>query len=384
MRELLSFPVADYRKASLVPGQIVSLHPLFLAPESFDPIAISLNLRRNQGHVTPTGLRTVENPFYSKSDGRTVYKGLFSSPVHIYGPQAEAILKARIARIKEEGNFGGKATKDDIGFEIGQLSLLREYNPELISDREAPIWQIIGIGLTGEKIDIWRDGDNKQLDGYILLREFPFTHWRVADAFIDTAHPDIERELYRLQSIWRVSSREGVYIQATNRLGTGLSYLNNAHIVHGNLQWYWHDTFINKTYARPNPHNIALDGSLGDFEESLPDLYGHHKKDIDIQEILGAFSIYTLLIAKINPEMLEDSVFITSYIDTFLDSLPYDVKRRMSRSPQTKELINGYAFRLQLSRAGYRTMTRMEYFDDRFFIYAGPLLLNILEKVVSQ
>jgi len=380
----------EYNQYKLLPIEVTQVekehvivtHPDFQIGINSLPNKVDVFSKLEREYVTPTGLRTIELPpslLTEQDHSRIVLKGYGCSPVHIYGPKAEAAVARKIKVTHKDGDFG-KAADYDFIYEFRVLEQLRKFNPELIIDPNVPIWQLIGVGATGEEIIDVSEENPKLRKGLVVLRRFPYTHWRVADTFFDTASQNIESELIRLQSIWNVDSRAGVYVKAMKRLSQALSYMYNAHQLHGNLYWKWFDQELQRVYARPNPHNIGLDGSLGDFEIHDP-LYGCNETDIDIRETLGAFSIYTLLIAERNPELLSSSEFVSKLIATFNDELPIQLYRRIPDSRQSQQIIEDYEMRLHLAKSGKKTMNGMEYFDDSFFVQRGHLMIELLKNL---
>lgn len=361
-------------------GSVADLHPDFRCPNGIeDPVKVALSISHE--NLTPTGHRTLALPS-TEEIGRVIVKGYFPSPVHVFGKRANEELRHSLKFYSEEGDYAGKATEDDAIYEHEVLSKLRHHNPELISDNNAPIWQIIGLGNVGQEISIWRENDTRSRKHMLVYRRFPYTQWRVADVFVTDNLSLINHELNKLQSLWNVSERKGVYLKSLGRLARANGYLYNANLAHGNLYWGWFDKNNQCRYGRPNTHNIALDGSTGDFEK--PDKsYNPGTSNLNILESLGSFSTYLCLIGKMNPAYLLNEEFVSNAISTYRRNLPPRLRQRFARAEESKQLLSDYEMRLRISRSGKKTRNGMEYFDDTFFAEHGGDIITAIHKLIT-
>ena len=98
---------------------------------------------------------------------------------------------------------------------------------------------------------------------------------------------------------------------------------------------------------------------------------------------MGSFSAYTLLIAKMNPEFLNDSQFNSKLFDSFWKNIPYGLQRRIKNYSEPKQVLEDYRERYNLSRSGKNTMNNMECFDDQFFAEHGGIIISLLEKFLQ-
>lgn len=281
---LNNFGLLPLRLDNLVDDRVVKIHPTLDCPDSLtNPVDVAAALSAND--LTLTGHRTLVLPSRANGEVRIVVKGYFPSPVHVYGERAEEELARSLKFYSTEGEFAGKATEDDVLYEYEVLGKLRKRNPEVIADPNVPIWQLLRVGFTGNEIKIWRENDKRPRKQAIVFRRFPYTQWRVADSFIVDDTALVEHELDRLQSIWNVNDRKGTYLKSIGRFARAQGFLHNADLPHGNLYWRWFDHNLQRTYSRPNTHNVALDGSIGDFEK--PDkLYRADESNIDVRETI--------------------------------------------------------------------------------------------------
>lgn len=361
-------------------GSVASMHPDFGCPKGIeDPVQVAISIRPE--NLTPTGHRTLALPNTGET-GRVLIKGYFPSPVHVFGKRADEELRHSLKFYSEEGEYAGKATEDDAIYEHEVLSKLRVHNPDLIADKNAPIWQIIGLGNVGKEIPIWREDDSKSRKHMLVYRRFPYTQWRVADAFVTDDLTFVDKELNKLQSTWNVSDRKGVYLKSLSRLARANGFLCNANLAHGNLYWGWFDRNLQRRYGRPNTHNVALDGSTGDFEK--PDKsYNPGASNLHILESLGSFSTYLSLVGKVNPGFMSDGEFISNAITVYKRNLPRSLRQSLISSNESSQLLSDFEMRLNLSRSGKITRNGMEYFDDKFFAQEGGNIINAIQKLIT-
>ena len=331
--------------------------------------------------LTPTGHRSFN---ITLPDGSVLnIKGLCASPVGIFGPKAQHQLNNSFLYISYEGDYFGKATMDDVREEEGIYDDLERKYPGLFLDPTTPIWALIGVINTGNKLEVWRPDDTDPREEVILVRRFPFTSWRIADAFVVDGKVYIDKELERLQKLWNVSDRQGVYIKAIGRLSSALSILHSTGNVHGNLVWNLYDKNLDTIYIRPNNHNISLDGSIGDFELPI-ESYGKCDVNTMLRELLGSYSSYISLIARIDPTLISDSIFINRLNQQFKFSNQMFDEFLRSNNHLTEEYIQNYRNRVDLTLEGKKVQSGIEYFDSIFFAQFGPAIIDLTEKLIRR
>ena len=164
-------------------------------------------------------------------------------------------------------------------------------------------------------------------------------------------------------------------------------------MLHTNLYWQGIDPDTEIVYARPNNHNINLDGSIGDDDEKLI-----NEKPTDFQfakQTAASFSMCAgmMLAEKIVSSMNSEQVKIKKMVDMahvftreYIHHLPTDLKILSANTDAIQEVIDEYQNRKKLVEKGCQTKKGIEYWnDDEFLLIAEPLtqILEVFKSAIQ-
>jgi hypothetical protein len=190
-------------------------------------------------------------------------------------------------------------------------------NPEVAHDLNAPFWRPIGVvagnGFIPTLGDPYSDKRKFGIDqSAVSIRRLPYTKHRL-DEYVFFAQPEMFSiaGVDKLGKLWNLE-KSPTYFRGAERLGRAYQYLRNANILH-------YQSFVIPRYynygraAWMNFNNIAIDGSIGDFDSGSK--IDPKSGDVWHQryEAFGSSLMYLMFVHRMNPDLLGDKKFIYSY-----------------------------------------------------------------------
>ncbi len=216
-------------------------------------------------------------------------------------------------------DIAGREILDQAYPEVISWRRLLRKNPYLVIDVQAPLWQPVSVIHTGEVVitqEVDDQGHQRFIPDYgvVTQRRFPYTYNRIDEFVEHTLLPQSSiNGLDLLRRKWGYETNQHVYFRAANRLGEAFKLFWNSQLTHNQIFKVTYDP-NKKVSAWINFNNIAIDGSIGDFDDSkvmekLSDCWQHH------HETIGSMILYLSFIARVQPELLESSDFVRTFFN---------------------------------------------------------------------